>query len=382
MTVEDFVYPHIEPTDYIDESRERILQRDDASKHGFRRVSTLPAVTEEDVGMEVYLVGVGKYKLVKRPEDEEPWWKQLTDDSRNAAYIDWVVENYQPISQLLTSLSKLTEAHDSIPYFRGPNDVQATPISYFMMDLLAQQDLESVRTGLSLGSAATLDVPIPGSAIADNSISISKVNSEFRKGVGFATGDCKFSIRSTAEDGWILLDDGSIGSAMSGATTRANADTYDLFMLAWNIPACTVQSFSGGKAEKTTAIADWSSNKRLVLPKVLGRALAGAGQGAGLSLRDLGSSTGTDTVQLTAEHIPPHKHGINVNTGSGHKGNYTDTTTGYLANGFTKYSNPWVASPNAVNWNLVTAEAVTGAGSSSSVDVHQPTTFMNVFMKL
>jgi hypothetical protein len=57
----DYEYPDILPTDYIDESLTSIKARDDAAKNGFRRVSSFPSVTEENVGMKVYLVGKGNY---------------------------------------------------------------------------------------------------------------------------------------------------------------------------------------------------------------------------------------------------------------------------------------------------------------------------------
>jgi microcystin-dependent protein len=95
----------------------------------------------------------------------------------------------------------------------------------------------------------------------------------------------------------------------------------------------------------------------------------------------LGESIGEEKITLTADNIPAHKHGINVNSGSGGKGGYSPVT-GYLANGFTKYSNPWMSDSNNVNWNLVTAEAATGEGEASSTDNLQPTTFLNVMIKL
>ena len=44
------------------------------------------------------------------------------------------------------------------------------------------------------------------------------------------------------------------------------------------------------------------------LPDLQGRAPMQWGQGAGLTLRNLGESAGTPTVTLTAPQIPPHTH--------------------------------------------------------------------------
>ena len=53
----------------------------------------------------------------------------------------------------------------------------------------------------------------------------------------------------------------------------------------------------GGDGEETFA-----------LPDLRGRAAMHAGQGQGLSLRDLGEMGGTETVTLMVSEIPPHTH--------------------------------------------------------------------------
>jgi hypothetical protein len=90
--------------------------------------------------------------------------------------------------------------------------------------------------------------------------------------VGFSTGDVKLTIKTTADTGWVLMNDGSIGSASSGATTRANADTTALYTLLWNNTInqwCPVAGGRGG-----SAAADFAANKAITLPRALGRALA------------------------------------------------------------------------------------------------------------
>lgn len=374
MADKDYEYPYIEPTDYIDESLSNILARDDASKHSFRRVSTFPAVTTDDVGMKVYLIGRGNYQLVSA--DPEPQWKQLTDDKRIAAYTDWVIENYQPLSNLLTSFAKLSNEANSLPYFNGPDDVQATALTRFMMNLLAQTEASGAREALGLGTAATLDLPIDGSNIKGGSISVDKVSTSFIKSIGVSTGDVKLTYKTVADDGWVMANDGSIGSASSGATTRANSDTYNLFMLMWNIPACGVQTFSGASANKTTAIQDWSSNKRLILPKVLGRALACAGTGAGLSTHNLASYVGNETHTLTVAEIPSHNHNLYATPDKGDRSARTDTFMGSGA-GNSKSARFW-----SDYYSLQNTAAVANTGGNQSHNNMQPTTFLNVMIKL
>ena len=47
----------------------------------------------------------------------------------------------------------------------------------------------------------------------------------------FTTGDVKTTLKTTADAGWVMMNDGTIGDASSGGTTRANADTQALFGL-------------------------------------------------------------------------------------------------------------------------------------------------------
>jgi hypothetical protein len=94
---------------------------------------------------------------------------------------------------------------------------------------------------------------------------------------GFTTGDVKLTLKTTADSTWVLMDDGTIGSATSGATTRANADTADLYTLIWTNILDQWAPVTGGRG--ASAAADFAANKPLALPKTLGRALAGYGIG-------------------------------------------------------------------------------------------------------
>ena len=90
-----------------------------------------------------------------------------------------------------------------------------------------------------------------------------------------STGDVKLTLKTSADSGWVLMDDGTIGSASSGATTRANADTEDLFTLLWTNVTDSWAPVSGGRG--ASAAADFAVNKTITLPRVLGRALGIAG---------------------------------------------------------------------------------------------------------
>jgi hypothetical protein len=88
-----------------------------------------------------------------------------------------------------------------------------------------------------------------------------------------ATGDIKFRLTTEFLTGWVKLNGQTIGSATSGATGRANADTQNLYVYLWtNCPNahCAVAGGRGG-----TALADFGANKQIALPDMRARVLAG-----------------------------------------------------------------------------------------------------------
>lgn len=124
------------------------------------------------------------------------------------------------------------------------------------------------------------------------------------------TGDVKLTLRTTASQGWVLMNDGSIGNAASGATARAHADCEALFTLLWQFNALDVpiQNSGGGAATRgVSAAADWTANRRLVLVRSVGRALAVYGSGTGLTARRLGESLGAETHTLSGAEMQ-HNH--------------------------------------------------------------------------
>ncbi len=131
---------------------------------------------------------------------------------------------------------------------------------------------------------------------------------------GWSTGDAKLTLKAVADTGWIMFTDGTIGSATSGATV-ADAATQALFALLFaNCADADAPLFTQGGGSGTTrgaqgtAAAAWAANCQMSTPKMLGRALAGAGQGASLTARALGSITGAETHVLSVSEMPSHLH--------------------------------------------------------------------------
>lgn len=119
------------------------------------------------------------------------------------------------------------------------------------------------------------------------------------------TGTMRPTLQTTAASGWLMLADGSIGSATSGAT-YANAAAQNLFTLIFNNTTdanCAIQTSAGAattRAAQTDAATAWANNCRIFTPKVLGRAFGGAGSGSGLTARALGETVGVEVVTLTS----------------------------------------------------------------------------------
>lgn len=118
---------------------------------------------------------------------------------------------------------------------------------------------------------------------------------------GFTTGDVKPSMNPTPLSGWFIWSDGSIGSAVSGATVRANADTQTLFELLWDNCDDTICPVSGGRG--ISATADFTADKALTLPSIDGRTLVNLS-----GTYNLGETFGEDEVTLTNSTIPAHHH--------------------------------------------------------------------------
>lgn len=91
------------------------------------------------------------------------------------------------------------------------------------------------------------------------------------------TGDLRQSMNTFSPFGWVPMNDGSIGSAASSATTRNNIDTWPLYNLIYTSILDHWAPVSGGRTGMSTANAytDFTANKTLTLPRSLGRVLMG-----------------------------------------------------------------------------------------------------------
>jgi microcystin-dependent protein len=147
----------------------------------------------------------------------------------------------------------------------------------------------------------------------------------------FSTGDIKFRPTSETLSGWVKVNGQTIGSSLSGASGRANADTQALFIYLWtNCPDAHCPVLSGRGAN---ALADFNANKQLTLPDWRGRQVAGlddmggaaGGFYAGVPFSGADTATtpggfaGENTHTLVTAEIPAHNHAL---TDPGHSHNF------------------------------------------------------------
>lgn len=193
----------------------------------------------------------------------------------------------------------------------------------------------------------------------------------------FSTGDLKTTLKTVADAGWVLCNDGTIGNAASGAS-YANVAASALFALLWtNFSDALCPVLPAGRG--ANAAADFAANKTIGLTKMLGRALAVAGAGAGLTNRVLGSTVGEETHALTANEGPNHTHAIND---PGHAHSVPDS--GPQGAGIVALVDSGTVTPLS---NLSTAAAQTNitvlaSGAGAGHNTMQPTAFVNVMIKL
>ena len=210
---------------------------------------------------------------------------------------------------------------------------------------------------------------------------------------GFSTGDVKVTFKTVADTGWVLMNDGTIGNAASGGTTRANADTAALFTLIWNNTVDADCAVSTGRG--ANAAADYAANKTIALPKSLGRELAIAGSGAGLTARALASVLGTETKTIAAANLPAS--GVSVPSLSVSTSGVSFTRNTHDANPAGTNYPTFLSNNNTTGGSLIgetfssgtfamsgtTGTGTTGnMGSGTAFDVMTPRFHANVMIKL
>lgn len=202
-------------------------------------------------------------------------------------------------------------------------------------------------------------------------------------GAGSTTGDVKLTLKTTADDGWVMMEDQTIGHASSTADSKG-PEFESLFKLIWDAVDNSWAAVTGGRG--ANAQADWDAHKKIRLPKVLGRAMAIAGNGSGLSGRALGEQLGEEDHQLGWEEMPIHTH---TGTTGGQSTDHTHQYQNAITSGMSATAGGGVplSSHNTLDTGGTSTDHVHGfetdlAGDDVGHNNMQPTVFMNVMVKL
>ena len=110
-----------------------------------------------------------------------------------------------------------------------------------------------------------------------------------------------------AFDGFLVMENQTVGSASSGAV-ESNNKYKNLFIYLWKSTANTACPVIGGRG--ASAESDWAANKKLTLPNTPGRASACSGAGVGLTPRSMAETVGEENHQLTLSELAAHGHSI------------------------------------------------------------------------
>lgn len=219
--------------------------------------------------------------------------------------------------------AKYIRAHAAFIAQLRDGKLNASAVSAFILTLLDDANASAARA--TLGAAAISDIP-----------------------KRYITGQWVLTPDTTTPDGCIVPNGGTIGSAASGATSRANADTADLFAFYWRLTNNTdypIQDSAGSASTRgASAAADFAANKRLPLPNIQdGDALIAAVASAVLT-----RSNG---------ELLSHTHEV---TDPGHAHNYTASQIV----GGTQGAGGNASRPDLTTWG--TASATTGISIGST----------------
>lgn len=164
----------------------------------------------------------------------------------------------------------------------------------------------------SITTAKIADANVTNGKLAASAVSQDKVDSTV-----WTTGNGRLTLQTTAAAGWLMADDSTFGDGSSGAA-HTGTQYQALFLLIYTLadadaPLLTSAGAGTTRGAQGSAATAWAAHCRMSLPKQLGRAIAIAGAGSGLTSRALGHAVGEETHTLTLAEAPTGQLTLNFN---------------------------------------------------------------------
>jgi hypothetical protein len=184
----------------------------------------------------------------------------------------------------------------------------------------------------------------------------------------FSTGDVKPTLKTTADPGWIMCNDQTIGNTTSGAT-NTGISLKALYTLIWtNVTNQYAPIYTSAGVLTTrgaSAEADFNALKRLALTKTLGRVIASAGQ-AILAQTITAVDTGADTLTVGfTDNIFYNSTPVTVsNSGGGLPAPLLAATTYYAVRQNSTTVKLATTAANAINGTFIDI-TTTGSGTNT-----------------
>lgn len=298
----------------------------------------------------------------------------------------WTIENGSATAYVATYTPALTALSDGqLCTFRAANANTTTAPTFSPNGLTARGITKAGGSALAVGDIQALQEVQLRYNLANTRWELQNPSLNSVAQGAATTGDVKSTFKTSADPGWLMLDDTTMGSASSGASS-ASANNQALFTTLFNSTsdtACPLLTSTGSattRAGQGTAAAAWSANCRMTLPKALGRSLAAAGAGSGLTSRPLASITGAETVVLGTANLPAYTPSGSIANGAisiSHNAITGSTTTG--GGGFPAGANSGATISASQGASTFSGNAQ--GGSSTPFGIMQPSFFTNFMIK-
>jgi hypothetical protein len=206
------------------------------------------------------------------------------------------------------------------------------------------------------------------------------------------TGDLKWRLAAGTLSGWVRLNGRTIGSATSGGTERANADTQTLYEYLWANCSNSICPVSSGRG--ASAADDFAANKTIGLPDMRGRTLvaldnmgnsaAGVLSGATTAL----ASGGSETKSILQVNLPDYTLPDTLDVSMSGVTNMVRNLSETVGNRTT--SNPNASTVISVNWTSIDIDesrynvsgSVSSGGSGTAMSTMDPYRLGTIYIKL